>query len=55
VINNSGGESTVTEQPNSQGGVDIQVLIEKSVDRYISSNGANSAFGAQFGARPRPR
>ncbi|MBW1672126.1 MAG: tape measure protein [Deltaproteobacteria bacterium] len=55
VINNSGGEATTTERPNGNGGMDIQVIIERAVDNYVGSGGANSMFGTQFGARPIPR
>jgi len=51
VINNAGAETRTEEKQRGDGGMNIDVYIEKKVESYIAGGGADSVFGSSFGAR----
>ena len=53
VINEAGAQVDVRETANGQGGVDIEVLIARAVERDIAGGGRVArAIAQNFGARP---
>lgn len=51
VINNSGGQATVTEQQKSDGGREITVMIESAMEQAVASGRMDKVLGANYGLR----
>ena len=55
INNNAGAEIRTEEKRNSQGGLDIELYIERTVENYFDSGGGDSLLGNTYGARRMPR
>lgn len=53
VINRSGGEASVTETQNANGGVTIDVMIEKAVDTALGRGRFDKSLNTHYGLRRR--
>lgn len=55
IVNNSGAEVKTEEKPNSNGGVDLEVMIGNIAAKQLSTRGtyANKAIRQNYGMRER--
>ena len=56
VINQAGAEVETSQQPNSDGGIDLEIMVTKAVARDMGrrSGATNKVLRNQFGASKRP-